>query len=145
MRYRLPQPYEELDHTADVGVGVAGQSPEQALARLVLAFSAVVSGSTEPEPDELEVVVQAEQGDRATMAIDVLRELLYRLETEQLVPTSCEVMRFHVDQGAAVSVGMRRLELERAAEGTELKAVTYHAARFEEAQGIWSAQVLFDV
>jgi hypothetical protein len=43
MRYTLPQPYQQLDHTADVGVVVHGDSPLEALARLVLAYASLAA------------------------------------------------------------------------------------------------------
>jgi hypothetical protein len=44
VRYELPQPFQDLDHTADVGVAVEGASAEETLARLVLALAALLAG-----------------------------------------------------------------------------------------------------
>jgi SHS2 domain-containing protein len=143
MRYSLPQPFRDLEHTADVGVAVEGASPEEALARLVLAFASLLTGG---EPVELlrEERVAAAGGDRAAVAVALLRELLFRFATERLLPGACEVVR--LDPGAAeVAVVFGRHDPERHSEGLDLKAVTWHAARFEEADGVWRAQVVFDI
>lgn len=143
-RFRRPVPYEELDHTADAGVVVHAASKEEALARLILAFADLVTGG-EPAAGSGELALVVEPGDLAAMAVDVLRELLYRFDTEGLVPESCEVVRLDPEGGAEVSVGTGRYDPEHHAEGLALKAVTLHAARFEEEDGGWVATVVFDV
>ena len=104
----MPQPFEELDHTADAGVLVHGQSAEQTLARLVLALSAVLTGGGAVSA-ERDLTVQVERGDRAAMAVDVLRELLFRFECEMVVPESCAVTRFDPEHGCIISYD-RRIE-----------------------------------
>jgi SHS2 domain-containing protein len=144
MRYRLPEPYQELDHTADAGVVVQGETAEAALARLILGFAATLSGGA-PVRTEREIVVAAGPGDRAAMAVDILRELLYRCESERVIPSECEIRRFDPDTGGEVLVGLGKYDAEAHAEGTVLKAVTWHEARFEQRGGQWLAQVVFDV
>ncbi len=143
-RFRRPVPYQELDHTADAGVVVRGRSKEETLARLVLAFADLVTGG-EPAAEAGDRSVVVEAGDLAAMAVDVLRELLYRFDTERLVPQSCEVLELDPEIGARVLVGAGSYDPERHAEGLALKAVTLHAARFEEDAGGWVAEVVFDV
>ena len=144
MRLALPQPYEDLDHTADVGVRVRGASPEEALARLVLAFAALAAGGGEV-PAEREEVVAVEGGPGlAGSAVAVLRELLFRLATEGLVPAACEVRRLD-GAGAEVTVAFGRRDPARHGEGVDLKAVTWHAARLEREAHGWVGQVVFDI
>ncbi len=142
-RYRLPEPFEELDHTADAGILVRGDTPETALARLILGFAALLSGGA-PVGTRQTVVVLAEPSDRAAMAVDLLRELLYRFERERVIPSECEIRRFDPETGAEVLVGLGAYT-EAHAEGMVLKAVTWHEARFEVQSGQWVAQVVFDV
>ncbi len=140
----MPEPYEELDHTADAGVVVRARTPEEALGRLILAFASTLSGGA-PVRGEREVTVTAGPGDRAAMAIDLLRELLYLFDCERVIPSECEIRRFAPDLGAEVWVSLGRYDAEAHAEGTVLKAVTWHDAHFEPRAGEWSAQVVFDV
>jgi SHS2 domain-containing protein len=143
VRYALPQPFLDLDHTADVGVAVEGASAEEALARLVLAYAALLAGGAPvgAERDDRLVV----QGDgRVGAAVALLRELLFRFAVERVIPAACEPHRID-DGGADVTVALGRYDPERHAEGLDLKAVTWHAARFEPAGGGWRAQVVFDI
>src|ERR687884_156770 len=102
MRYTLPQPYRDLAHTADVGVAVEGSSAEEALARLVLAYAALLTGG-EPVEEAREERLSAVGDGRAAVAIALLRELLFRFATERLVPGACEVARLD-ERGAEIAV-----------------------------------------
>jgi SHS2 domain-containing protein len=145
VRYTLPQPFRDLDHTADVGVAVEGATAEEALARLVLAYAALLSGGEPVEVLREEPVAVATRGGPADLAIALLRELLYRFAVERVLPGSCEVTHLSPDR-AEVRVGLGRHDPEQHAEGLDLKAVTRHEARFERgADGLWRAQVVFDI
>ncbi len=144
MRYTLPQPYRDLSHTADLGVAVEGASAEEALSRLVLALGAVLAGSGVVEPVREETLTVPVRGDLARGAIDLLRELLYRFATERMIPCACEVLRLDAEAIEA-RIGSGRWDPVRHADGADVKAVTYHAARLERADGAWRGQALFDV
>jgi SHS2 domain-containing protein len=140
--YALPQPYEDLAHTADVGVRVRGATAEEALARLVLAYAAVVSGGAPVRAEREERIAAAGGPGRALAAVALLRECLWRLATERLVPAACEAVRVDED-GAEATVAFGRVAPD--AEGADVKAVTQHAARFEREGDGWVAQVVLDV
>jgi SHS2 domain-containing protein len=144
MRLTLPQPYEDLGHTADVGVRVRGASAEEALARLALAFGTLVTGGDAPRPEREERVVAPGGGGPAGAAVALLRELLFRFATERLLPAEVEVHRVDAD-GAEATVAFARYDPARHAEGADVKAVTWHAARLEREGGGWVAQLVFDI
>jgi SHS2 domain-containing protein len=144
VRFARPQPYEEIDHTGDVGVVVRGATAEEALARLVLAFTEIVTGGGSIEATG-EHRIEVEPSDRATMAIDVLRECLYELDISRMVAVACDVRRFDPATGGEVVLDVGLYDPEALTEGVELKAVTFHAARFEEDNGGWIAQIVFDI
>ncbi len=142
-RLHAPQPFEELDHTADAGVVVRGDSASETLARLILAQAAVLSGGAPVLPDH-ELVLEIPPGPEVDMAIDVLRELLYRFCCDRVIPESVVVDRFDTS-GCRVRVTVGPWSPELHADGIELKAVTLHEARFERVDGGWEASVVFDV
>jgi SHS2 domain-containing protein len=144
VRWSLPQPYEDLDHTADVGVRVVGSSAEEALARLVLAESALLAGGGPVKASREERIAVAAP-DLVGAAIELLRELLYRFATARELAAWCEVEALGANR-AAIRVGLGAWDPEVNGEGVDLKAVTWHAARFDRAQdGRWHAQVVFDI
>ena len=143
MRLILPQPWHEIAHTADVGLAVEGDTPEATLARLALALGALLCGDGPVEVirDDRLIVSGA---DRPQMAVNLLRELLYRFATERLLPAACEVHRF-AEREVELTVGFSRWDSRCHSEGTDVKAVTYHAARFDSDGAVWRAQVLLDI
>ncbi len=140
-----PQPFEELEHTADVGVVVRGETPEMCLARLVLSFTSVVLGRVEPLAGGAPRVLEVPAGDRLTMAVDLLRELLYLFDTDEVVPRTCAVERFDEAAGARLVVEMVPFEEGEHEDLMDLKAVTWHEARFERTPDGWTARIIFDV
>ncbi len=143
VRYALPQPFEDMGHVADVGVRVRGATPEEALARLVLAYASLLSGGAPVDPDREERIVAAGGPGRALAAVALLRELLWRFASERLVPAACEPLRI-ADDGAEAVVAFGRWDPARH-EGADVKAVTQHAARFEREGEGWIAQAVFDI
>jgi SHS2 domain-containing protein len=144
VRHRLPQPYEDLGHTADVGIRVRGASCEEALARLALAFGTLVTGGEPAAPVREERLEVPGGPDLAGTAVALLRELLFRLATTGELPAEVEVLSAS-EAGAVATVGFGRHDPERHAEGADVKAVTRHAARLEREGDGWVAQVVLDV
>jgi SHS2 domain-containing protein len=153
VRLALPQPHEDLAHTADVGVRVRGATAEEALARLALALGTLLAGLPAAErsgaggglPPEREERIAVRGGPGlAGTAVALLRELLFRFATERLIPCEVEVHRAAED-GAEATVGFARYDPARHAEGVDVKAVTWHAARLEPEATGWVAQAVLDV
>ena len=143
MRLRGPQAWEDLGHTADVGLRVRGGSAEEALGRLALAFATLVTGGAPAAAvREEEVAVEGGPGLAGT-AVALLRELLFRVAAERLVPLEVEV-RAADERGARATILFGRYDRERHAEGADVKAVTWHAARLEREGDGWVAQVILD-
>ncbi len=144
VRFSLPQPWEDLGHTADVGVRVRGATAEEALARLALAFSTLVTGGAPVAPLREERLEVAGGPGLTGSAVALLRELLFRLATEREVPAEIEVHA--VDATSVVAtVAFGRHDPERHAEGADVKAVTWHAARLEQEGDGWVAQIVLDI
>jgi SHS2 domain-containing protein len=144
MRLSYPQAWEDLDHTADVGLRVRGASPEEALGRLALAFATLVTGGVPPAPVREERLRVAGGPGLAGTAVALLRELLFRLATAREVPVGIEVHA--AGEGEAVAtVAFGRYDPALHAEGADVKAVTWHAARLERDGDGWLAQVVLDI
>jgi SHS2 domain-containing protein len=140
----LPQPFEDLGHTADIGVRVRGGSAEEALARLALVLGSLLAGGEPLEPLDEERIAVAGGPGLAGTAVAFLRELLFRFATRRAIPAAVRVLRVGED-GAEAVVRSGRYDPERHAEGQDVKAVTWHRARLEESGGEWVGEVVFDV
>lgn len=144
MRCALPQAYEDLAHTADVGVRVRGATAEEALARLALALGTLLAGGGDAPPEREERLAIAGGPGLAGTAVALLRELLFRFATERLIPSEVEVHRAAED-GVEATVAFGRYDPGRHGEGVDVKAVTWHAARLEPEGEGWVAQAVLDV
>ena len=144
MRLALPQPFEDLGHTADVGVRVRGATAEEALARLALALGALIAGGGEVPVEREEAVRVAGGPGLAGTAVALLRELLFRFATERLVPAAVEITALSAD-AAEARVAFGRYDPERHGEGLDLKAVTWHRARLEREGDGYVAQAVLDI
>jgi SHS2 domain-containing protein len=142
----LPQPYQDLGHTADMGVRVRGATAAEALGRLALALGALLAGGGPVTPLAEAQIAVAGGPDLAGSAVALLRELLFRFAARGEIPAAVEVLR--VDEaGYEAVVRAGRYDPALHGEGADVKAVTWHLARLEpegEGQG-WVAQAIFDV
>jgi len=125
-------------------VRVRGASAEEALARLALALGALLTGGEAATPEREEWLSVDGGGSLAGTAVALLRELLYRFATERAIPVAVEVHRAGPD-GAEATVGLARWDPVRHAEGADVKAVTWHAARLEREGDGWVGQAVLDV
>lgn len=144
MRLCLPQPWEEVSHTADAGIAARGTTAREALCRLVLALGAITAGGGPVTADRDEELTVRGGADLPQTAVAVMREVLFRTTARGRIPCACEVIE--------LAPGLARLNLwsgprdpAKHAEGTDVKAVTWHAARLEPEGGGWRAQVILDV
>jgi protein archease len=142
MKYALPSPYREVPHTADVGIEVDGSSPEEALARAVLAMAQLMTGGGEC-PVETERAVSASGDDAPSLLIDVLRKCLQPFFLERLIPAAVETQSLaSASWKGIVGFGHYDPELHQ---GADIKAVTYAAAAFEARGDRWLARAVFDI
>jgi SHS2 domain-containing protein len=141
-----PQPYDSIAHTADAGVEVHGASKEQTLARLVLALADVATGGEVAAGSERRAIEVAGGAELCIIAIDVLRAVHRLLALERLVPNAVRVDSLSREEGARLALRCGPFDGARHSEGLDIKAVTYHASRFEEqSPGSFVARAVFDI
>ena len=135
--------YEHFEHTADLGLRVRAPDLDTLFAEAGEAlFAAVVEdlGAVRPER-KLEVRLPADEVEY--LLFDWLKALLYAFDAEHLV---CS--RFEVKVGPDGLTGTawgEPLDRSRHELGHEVKAITYHGLRVEEAEGGWLAEVIVDI
>jgi len=138
-----------FDHTADVGLDVQGRSLEDLLET---AARAVFDQMLEDWPDKVEVLDEVRAaampglaGDTAELLVVWLQELLYRFETDRLVPMTFEFGGIGPGEVRA-TVGFGRFEPRRHRTRLAVKAVTYHGLDVHrEPDGAWRARFILDV
>ncbi len=132
--------FEELDHTADVGIRVYGATVEELFENAAAGmFSLVVDLDAVKPRGEMEVRVKAE--DLEGLMVNWLQELLFLHETQHLLFGEFDVAIDGLDltgRARGEAIDKRRHELKLV-----VKAVTYHRLRIDPDKGV--AEVIFDI
>jgi len=136
--------YEMLPHTADAAVRVRGDSWPGLLRNAARAFYDVMTDWESVGAGEVERAVELEAGDRVELLVTWLAELVYLYEVERVLFGRVDFDLLEEDRLRA-RLGGERFDESRHRIKTEVKAVTYHGASVEERDGLWTAEVVFDL
>ncbi len=134
--------FEFIDHTADAGIRVEAPTLEDLFETAGLAFSELVT-SVDSVDCRVERRFKLEEDDMETLLVSWLQELLYLLDTEDLVFGRFQVKLhdFSLEAtawGDVFDPGIHTMK-------TEIKAVTYHQLEVAKSDQGWQAQVIFDI
>ena len=142
-------PFEYLEHTADVKFRAYGTTPDQMLSNAAAAlFGAMISPGQVKVEESWQVELEAE--DLEDLAYQWLSEIVFLFETESAVFSTFvvrltqvgampdETIKLHAE------IGGERIDLNRHAFGTEVKAVTRHKFGIKK-NDLWCIQVVLDV
>jgi SHS2 domain-containing protein len=136
--------YEIIDHTADIGIRVKGSSLEELF---VFAAEAMFDLMAPPKRSLIPsisypVAVEADGADQ--LLVKWLQDLHLAYDMRRLVLT-----HFWIDEISTTSVvgggKGQKFDDSRHRAGTQIKAVTYHHLRVEQTNGMWIAEVIFDI
>jgi SHS2 domain-containing protein len=142
----IPVPYTFFDHTGDTGVALSGGTLAQLFADAAAAFTDCITALDVVEPKRPEEVdVDAPELD--LLLVDFLSELLYRFDTRGWLTRFAEVDVSEKDGGWTLQGTLRgeRLDPSRHAIRVLIKAITYHGLHVRQVDGVWTANVVFDL
>ena len=145
----MRQEFEYLEHTADVMFRAYGSTQEEMLSHAASAlFKAMVDPATIAVRESWTVEIEAP--DLESLAYQWLSEIVFLFETESAVFSTFivrltqvgampnETIKLHAE------IGGERIDLNRHAFGTEVKAVTRHKFGIKK-NDLWCIQVVLDV
>ncbi len=142
-------PFRLVDHTADVAIEATGASREEALVQAGLGLTAVLTGLATPgeEPGAPGQPLAVEAPDLPALAVAFLAELLWLVDSEDLLWVGGDVTLTDGPQGPVLEVWPQlvKLDADRHGRGVEVKAVTYHDVAFEPRGDTWLIHVLLDI
>jgi len=134
--------YEIIDHTADIGIRVKGNSLNSVIKKAVLALSDLMSGQMKIDRDEeKEFKIHEDEPDIAMVGI--LEEVLYLFEHQKFAVSDCRVSIDNNDY--IIELKGRLYNLDELKGATEIKAVTYHMLSVKKVNDNWEATVIFDI
>ena len=129
--------YRWIDHTAELELHVDAPTEPGIFQEALRAFGELIADDARGEDVALDVELTAP--DRAALLVRWLDELVYRAETDDLVPQDVEGLELSGDRLAATVRGFR-------GEPRHLvKGVTYNGLAFEGGDGGYRATVVLDV
>jgi len=132
--------YEEIEHTADVGIRAHGRRLDELFANAAEGMFSLVADLAAVKPvGEIEIRLEAD--DLPTLFLRWLGELLYVHETQRLLFSSFDA---HV-VGTSLEGHARGEAIDKERHGLKLaiKAVTRHGLTVDPEKGI--AEVIFDI
>lgn len=136
-------PYEFIEHTADVGVRAYGPDLPALFQHAALGMMAIMTDPGRVEP-RLSKEIGLEAEDRETLLVEWLSEIIFLIETENLLFSRFDVS-FSSDTKLTAIVAGEPLDTEKHDLKTQVKAVTLHNLAVKKTGSSWVAQVIFDV
>jgi SHS2 domain-containing protein len=134
--------YELFEHTADLGLRAWAADLDELFSETAHAlFAAIVEEpATVVAQQSLEVKLPADEP--VYLLFDWLKELLYLFDSELLLFSRFEV---HVHDGLQATAWGELFDPSRHRLAHEVKAITYHGLRVEQAGDGWLAEVIVDI
>ena len=138
------RPYEYLEHTADMGLRVRGETLAGLLMNAAHAlFETIAVLTTIDETDTLDIQLTAESVEDLFVAW--LDELIFLHETEAVFFKRAHIHRC-TETAVTATVHGEPANRQKHEVYTEIKSVTYHQLRVEKtADNTWLAEVIFDL
>lgn len=129
--------YRWIDHTAELELHIAAPTEAAVFEDALRAFQELIGDESTREHVAFDVELTSP--DRATLLVLWLDELVYRAETEDLVPEDVERLELSADRLVATVRGLR-------GEPRHLvKGVTYNGLAFDGGDDGYHATVVLDV
>lgn len=133
-------PYEFFEHTADIGIKVKGDSPQDVFIDAARGMFDIIADTRRIKPKEQIEITQEAQGYDELLR-GWLSELLYQFSVSGIVFNEFSIQDLSPDAVKAIAWGEKAPGQIK----TEIKAVTYHELEFKQTKAGFEARVIFDV
>lgn len=137
------EPYELIEHTADVGIKVFGKDEKELFLNAAYAFFDLVTDINIIEP-LVSYTVQAEGETLEEVFFNWLDELLFLFDAKGVVGCEFEIEKWSPRQVQAKIKG-ETFSPDKHPLKTAIKAVTYHNLKISQKGNHWEAEVIFDI
>lgn len=133
--------FRYLEHTADIGIAAWGESKEQAIEEICLAFSNFIFDTDKVKSREFREIM-VDSRTNAGKIVDLLSKILYLIDGEDFLIGEVKVDSF---KPLIVIVGGELLNPLRHKMKSIVKAVTHYKAYFGKKGNTYLARVYLDV
>ena len=139
----MAEPFEILEHTADIGFRAWGANPGELFANAARAMMAIAE-EDDPVSQESERLIEIAGEDYPSLLVNWLSELLYLFDSNEFVAGTIEVESIKPDYLKARLTGEPR-DPARHRWKLIVKAVTYHGLEVGDSEAGWTARVFLDI
>lgn len=135
--------FELFEHTADLGLRITANSLEELLIDAARGLLAMLVANPDAVRPVQEKTIHIATEDSSYLLFDWLNELLYAFETDKLLFSAFE-LKLNNNELSAICRG-EPMDLTRHQMEHEVKAITYHGLKVENADSGWRAEVIVDI
>jgi SHS2 domain-containing protein len=135
--------YELLDHTGDIGIRVWADNLKGLFAEAARALFDIITDRKKVAV-RLKREVSVQGSGKEELLVAWLNELLYLHEVEGLLFCDFALSQIEKQSLQGVAKGEKFQEGHHRIK-TAIKAVTYHLLQIKEHDGLWQAQIIFDI
>jgi len=135
--------YEIINHTADLGLRVFGDTREDLFANAAAAMFAQITDLEQVRP-HIRRSLKVEAPNREELLVRFLSELLYLFTSGELLPGKFKIQRMD-DRHLEAEVWGEKFSASLPSLKTEIKAVTYHNLKIDHDKTGWRSEIIFDV
>ncbi|NOY64882.1 MAG: archease [Nitrospirae bacterium] len=135
--------YKVLDISGDVGLKVHGETLEELFINGAVGLYSLITDLSRVKPEKsINVNVYSESLDG--LFVGWLNEIIFQFDTYGFIGREVKIESLTENRIEAIING-EDFDPERHERGLLLKAATYHNLKIEKRNGIWRAEVIFDI
>jgi SHS2 domain-containing protein len=135
--------FDVVEHTADTGIIAYGTDMPEAFANAAYGMFSLMADLRQVR-EETSRYVEAEAGDRESLVVSWLNELLYLFDMERIIFKRFEILELTDTRLKADAYG-EKVDPSRHKLRGGVKAATYHTLKVAERKDHCSIRVIFDV
>jgi len=135
--------FDVVEHTADIGVVAYGADMREAFANAAYGMFSLMA-DLKQVGEETSRYIEAEAGDRESLVVSWLNELLYMFDVERIIFKRFDILELTSTRLKADAFG-EKADASRHELRGGVKAATYHMLKVSKDRGRWSVRVIFDV
>ena len=139
----MPDPFEILEHTADIGFRAWGPSPAVLFENAARAMGVIAADPDAAEP-RTELAVEITGDDYESLLVNWLSEIVYLFDSGRFAARRYKVNEITPQKLTARLLGEPR-DPHRHPWRLIIKAVTYHEIEVAERNGRWEARIFVDI
>jgi SHS2 domain-containing protein len=134
------RPFEEVEHTADLGLHVRGETLEELFSHAAQGMFELMRPELGGEPQPVSRQVALDSFDLLSLLVDWLNELVYLCERDRAIYTTYDIARLEPTHLEATIGGSKICRV-----GKTVKAATFSELSIEPTVAGYEATITFDV